>query len=112
MIQNAKDRETEKVNTQAALHTHTRVNKTSKTNQDTKMINDATENEDGTDEIPIFLHLPAKLKQSAQMKMSSRHKTVHTEPLLGDPLPGSQATSGMKGQKPGIGKIGTCEFLI
>ena len=76
------------------------------------MINDATENEDGTDEIPLFSHPPAKLKQSAQMKTFSRNKAVHTEPLLGDPLPGSQATSGTKGQKPGIGKIGMYEFLI
>ena len=46
------------------------------------------------------------------MKTSSRHKTGCTEPLLGDPLPGSQATSGMKGQKSGISKLGTSEFLI
>ena len=44
--------------------------------------------------------------------MSSRHKTVHTEPLLGDPLPGSQATSETKGEKPVIGETGTYEFLI
>ena len=76
------------------------------------MINDATEYEDDTDEISLFSHPPAKLKHSVQMKMSSRQKTVCTEPLLGDPLPGSQATSGTKGQKPGIGKIGIYEFLI
>ena len=53
-IQNAKDRETEKVNTQAVLHTCGGVNKTSKTNQNTNMINDATENKEGTDEISLF----------------------------------------------------------
>ena len=110
VIQNAKNREIEKVNTQTALLAHTRVHKTSKTNQDTERINEATEKEHSANEMSLFL-LP-QAKQSIQMKLTSKHKTVHTEPLLGDPLPGSQATLGTQGQKPGIGKVGIYGFLI
>ena len=37
---------------------------------------------------------------------------MHTEPLLGDPLPGSQATTKVHGHKPDSGDIGIYEFLI
>ena len=98
-IQNTKDREREKVNTQAELQACTRVNKASKTNQDTEMLHNATEYEDNTDEIPLFSHPLDKSKHAVQMKMSSRYRTVCTEPLLGDPLPGSQATMKIQGHK-------------
>ena len=93
-----KDRETEKVNTQAALQAHIRVNKTSKSNQEIEKINNATEYENNVDEILLFSSPPAKHKHSVQMKTSSRHKTVCTELLLGDPLPGSHGTMELKSQ--------------
>ena len=46
------------------------------------------------------------------MKTSSRHKTLCTEPLLGDQLPGNHATMELKSHHPGLGDIGICEFLI
>ena len=111
-IQNTKDKETEKANTQAALQACTRANKASKTNQVIEMTNNATEYEDDTDEISLFSRPPGKPDHSVQTKTSSRCKTVCTEPLLGDPLPGSQATMEMQGHKPELGNIGIYEFLI
>ena len=46
------------------------------------------------------------------MKTSSRCETVHTDPLIGDPMQGSQATTSMPGHKPELGDIGIYEFLI
>ena len=45
------------------------------------------------------------------MKISSRCTTVHTEPLLGDPLPGSKATVKMQGHKPGLSNIDIYQLL-
>ena len=76
------------------------------------MTNNAAEYEDDTDEISLFASPPGKPKHSVQIKTSSRCKIVCTEPLLGDPLPGSQATMEMQGHKPELGDIGTYEFFI
>ena len=46
------------------------------------------------------------------MKTTSRCPTVCAEPLLGDLLPGSQATTKMQGHKPQLGNIGVYQFLI
>ena len=107
-LQNAKNRDAEKSNAQAALQAHTRASKASKDNQDIKMTDDATSTED--------VHLPphphGKAKYPSQIKTSSKFKTVCTEPLLGDPLPGSQATTKIHGHKPDSGDIGIYELLI
>ena len=76
------------------------------------MTNNATEYKDDTDEISLFSHPPGKPNHFVQTKMSLRCRTVHTEPLLGDPLPGSQATMEMQGHKQELGDIGIYEFLI
>ena len=107
-LQNAKNRDAEKVKAQAALQAHTRASKSSKDNQDIKITDDATSTED--------VHLPphphGKAKYPSQIKTSSKYRTVCTEPLLGDPLPGSQATMKTHGHKPDSGDIGKYKFLI
>ena len=99
-VQNAKDRNTEKVNAQAALQACTRASKASKDNQDIKMIDDAATGKDST----VDVHLPpnphGKAKYPSQIKISSKYRTADTEPLLGDPLPGIQATTKVYGHKP------------
>ena len=57
-------------------------------------------------------HPHGKAKYPSQIKTSSKYRTVHTESLLGDPLPGSQATTKVHGHKPDSGDIGIYEFLI
>ena len=93
-LQDAKDRDAEKANSQAALQARTRASKASKDNQDIKMTDDAASTED--------IHLPpyphGKAKYPIQIKTSSKYIPVCTEPLLGDPLPGSQATRKVHGQ--------------
>ena len=111
-LQNAKDRNAEKVNTQAALQAHTRASKASKDNQDIKMIDDATTGEDSTVDVLLPQHPHGKAKYPSQIKISSKYRTACTEPLLGDPLPGSQATMKVYGNKPDSGDIGIHEFLI
>ena len=76
------------------------------------MIDDATTCEDTTVDVHLPLHSHGKAKYPSQIKISSKHRTAVTEPLLGDPLPGSQATAKVKGHKPNSGDIGTYEFLI
>ena len=44
--------------------------------------------------------------------MSSRHNTVCTEPLLGDSLPGAQATKRIESHNPESVDIHVYEFLI
>ena len=72
------------------------------------MTDDATSTED--------VHLPpnphGKAKYPSEIKTSSKCRTVLTEPLLGNPLPGSQATMKVHGHKPDSGDIGVYEFLI
>ena len=57
-------------------------------------------------------HPCGKAKHPSQIKISSKYRTAHTEPLLGNPLPGSQATTKVYGHKPDSGDIGIYEFLI
>ena len=111
-MQNAKDRNAEKVNAQAALQAHTRARKASKDNQDIKMIDDAATGEDSTVDVHLPPHPHGKAQYPSQIKISSKYKTAHTEPLLGDPLPGSQATTKVNGHKPDSGDIGIYEFLV
>ena len=53
-LQNAKDRDAKKANTQAALQAHTRASKVSKDNQDIKMTDNVTTHGDSTEDV----HLP------------------------------------------------------
>ena len=113
-LQNAKDRDVEKANIQAALQAHTRASKASKDNQDIKMTDDATIPKDSTEDVHLPPHPHGKAKYPSQIKMSSKYRTVCTEPLLGNPLPGSQTTMKVQGHKPDLGDIGIYiyEFLI
>ena len=111
-LQNAKNRKVEKVNAEVALQAHTRVSKASKDNQDIKMIDDAALSEDSTVDGHLPPHSHGKAKYPSQIKISSKYRTASTEPLLGDPLPGSQATVKVKGHKPNSGDIGIYEFFI
>ena len=99
-LQNAKDRKAEKANAQAALQTHTRATKTSGDNPDIKMIDDAATGEDSTVDVNLPPHSCGKAKYPSQIKISSKHRTASTEPLLGDPLPGSQGTVKVHNHKP------------
>ena len=94
------------------MQAHTRANKASKDNQDIKVIDDATTGEDSTVDVHLPPHSHGKAKYPSQIKISSKHITAITEPLLGNPLPGSQATAKVKGHKSDSGDIGTYEFLI
>ena len=111
-LQNAEDRNIEKVNAQAASQACIRVNKASKDNQYVKMIDNAVTGKDSTEDVQLPLHPHGKAKYPSQIKTSSKYRIVHTEPLLGDPLPGSQATMKVHGQMPDSGDIGMHEFLI
>ena len=111
-LQNAKDRNAEKSDTQAELQAHTRASKASKDNQDIKMIDDATTGEDSTVDVHLPPHPRGKAKYPSQIKISSKYRTAHTEPLLGNLLPGSQATMKVHGHKPDSGDIGVYKFLI
>ena len=53
-----------------------------------------------------------KAKYPSQIKIFSKYRTASIEPLLGNPLPGSQATAKVNGHMPKIGDIGIYEFLI
>ena len=94
------------------MQAHTKASKVSKDNQDIKMIVDAATGEDST----VDVHLPpyphGKAKYPSQSKISSKYRTACTEPLLGGPLPGSQATTKVYGHEPDSGNIGIYEFLI
>ena len=57
-------------------------------------------------------HSSGKAKYPCQIKISSKHRTAITEPSLGDPPPGSQATVKVNGHMPNSGDIGIYEFLI
>ena len=111
-LQNAKDRNVEKANAHAALQACTRASKASKDNRDIKMIDDATTGEDSTVDVHLPPHPHGKVEYPSQIKISSKYRTAHTEHLLGDPIPGSQATMKVYGHKPDSGDIGTYEFLI
>ena len=57
-------------------------------------------------------HPHGKARYPSQIIISSKYRTARTEPLLGDPLPGSQATMKVYGHKPDSGNIGIHECLI
>ena len=76
------------------------------------MTDDATTCEDNTEDVHLPPHPHGKAKYPSQIKTSSKYRTVHTEHLLGDPLPGSQATMKVHGHKPDSGDIGKYKFLI
>ena len=111
-LQNAKDRDAEKANGQVALQAHTRASKASKDNQDITMTDDAATHEDSTEDVHLPPHPRGKAKYPSQIKTSSKYRTVHTEPLLGNPLPGSQSTMKVHGHKLDSGDIGIYKFLI
>ena len=111
-LQNAKDRKAEKANAQAALQASTRATKASKDTQDIKMTDNATTDEDSTVDVHLSPHSSGKAKYPSQIEISSKHRTAITEPSLGDPLPGSQATAQVNGHMPDSGDIGKYEFLI
>ena len=114
-LQNAKDRKIGQVNAQTALQASTRATKALKDTQDIEMTNNATTSEDSTVHLP-FVHLPphssGKAKHPSQIKTSSKHITVITEPSIADPIPGSQAIVKINGGMPDPDDIGIYEFLI
>ena len=111
-LQNAKDRNAEKANAQAALQAHTRASKVSKDNQDIKITDDAATQEDSMADVHLPPHPHGKAKYPSQIKTLSKYRTLCTEPLLGNPLPSSQATMKVHGHKPDSGDIGIYKFLI
>ena len=94
------------------MQAHTRASKASKDNQDIKMTDDAAIHKDSTEDVHLPPHRSGKAKYPSQIKTSSKNTTVHTEPLLGNPLPGSQATMKVHGPKSDSGDIGLYEFLV
>ena len=76
------------------------------------MTDDATTSKDSTEDVHLPPHPCGKAKYPSQIKTVFKYRTVCTEPLLGDPLPSSQATMKVHGHKPDSGDIGTYEFLI
>ena len=111
-LQKTKDRKAEKANAQAALQASTGAAKASKDTQDIKMTDNAPTGEDSTVDVHLPPHSHGKAKYPSQIKLSSKYRTASTEPLLGDPLPGSQATVKVNGHMPNSGDIGIYEFLI
>ena len=111
-LQNAKDRKAEKANTQAALQASIRAPEASKDTQDIKMTDNTTTGEDSTADVNLLPHSCGKAKYPSQIKISSKYRTSSIESLLGDPLPGSQATAKVNGHIPNSGDIGIYEFLI
>ena len=74
-LQNANDRNTEKVNSQAALQACTRASKASKDNQDIKMIDDAAPGKDSTVDVHLPPHPHGKARCPSQIKISSKYRT-------------------------------------
>ena len=81
------------------MQAHIRASKASKDNQDIKMTCDAATCEDSTEDVHLPPHPHGKVKYPSKIKIS-KYRTVCTEPLLGDPLPGSHATMKVHGHKP------------
>ena len=111
-LQNAKDRNAGKANAQTALQANTRATKASKDTQDIKMTDNATTGQGSTVDVHLPPHSSGKAKHPSQIKISSKHRTAITEPSLGDPLPGSQATARVNGHMSDSGNIGVYRFLI
>ena len=76
------------------------------------MTDNATTGEDSAVDVHLPPHSHRKAKHPSQSKICSKHRTAITEPSLGDPLPGSQATVKVNGHMPDSGDIGIYEFLI
>ena len=102
-MQNTKERQMEKGNSQAALQTHTRADKATQPNQDIRIINHDAESEDDSDEINFPIGPLNEPKHRVTTKPPLRCQTVCTKPLLGDPLPGNLATATTLGHKPNLG---------
>ena len=75
------------------------------------MIDDTTTGEYSTVDVHLPPHSHEKAKYPSQIKISSKHRTAITEPSVGYPLPGSQATARVNGHMPDSGDIGIYEFL-
>ena len=71
------------------------------------MTDNAATGEDSTVDVHLPPHSSRKAKYPSQIKISSKHSTVITEPSLANPLPGSQATAKVNGHMPDSGDIGT-----
>ena len=112
VLQNAKDRKIGQVNAQTALQASTRTAKASKDTQDIEMTSNATTSEDSTVDVHLPPHFSGKAKHPSQIKTSSKHRTVITEPSIGNSLPGSQATVKVNSHMPDPGDIGIYEFFI
>ena len=94
------------------MQAHTRATKASRDHPDIKMIDDAATGEDSTVDVHMPPHSRGKAKYPSQIKISSKHRTTITEPLLGNPLPGSQVTVKVNSHKPISDDIGIYDFLI
>ena len=112
VLQNAKDGKIGQANAQTALQASTRATKASKDTQDIEMTSNTTTSEDSTVNVHLPSHFSRKAKHPSQIKTSSKHRTVFTEPSIGDSLPGSQATVKVNGHMPNPGGIGIYEFFI
>ena len=64
------------------------------------MINNAATSEDSTVDVHLPPHSSGKAKHPSQIKTSSKHTTVITEPSVGNPLPGGQAIVKINGHMP------------
>ena len=87
------------------MQASTRATKASKDIQDIKMTDNTTTDEDSTLDVHLPPHSSGKAKHPSQIKISSKHRTVITEPSLGDPLPGSQTTARVNGHMPNSSDI-------
>ena len=94
------------------MQTSTRATKALKDTQDIEMTNNATTSEDSTVDVHLPPHSSGKVKYPSQIKTSSKHTTVITEPSIGNPIPGGQAIVKINGHMPDPGDIGIYEFLI
>ena len=79
------------MNAQIALQTSTRATKALKDMQYIEMINSAATSEDSKVDIHLPPHSSGKAKHPSQIKTSSKHTTVITEPSICDPIPGGEA---------------------
>ena len=112
VLQNAKNRKIGQANAQTALQASTRATKALKDTHNIEMtINSATSKESTVD-VHLPPHSSGKAKHPSQIKTSSKHRTVITEPSIGNPIPRSQATVKVNGQMPDPGDIGINEFFI
>ena len=93
------------------MQASTRATKALKDTQGIEMTNNVATSEDNTVNVHLPPHCSGKAKHPSQIKTSSRHTTVITEPSIGNP-PSSQAIVKVNGHMPDPGDIGIYEFLI